>query len=250
MQTDGTTTGLSGRPALRGPLPAPGGHGPFQEKHRLGAWTVEVRSEAGNRNRLEDAWRVVPDAPLGRRSVHVLAVFDGVGGEPHGQEAAWGAADALQRAVEDAGGIDDVLRRLNHIVQGTGGSTTAVVVFLDPRDPCGGGVASIGDSALYTLDDGGHLVRLTAKDSLGPMLTACLGNDAARGHVLPLQIGDDAPLLLCTDGVDGVVGTEGLEMLMQTPPGAREAALDVLFDTIREAGMPDNATLILAYRGP
>ena len=84
------------------------------------------------------------------------------------------------------------------------------------------------------------LVRLVRRDQL------VRGNSALEGHRYDWTPEPGATLLLCTDGVDGVVAPDALgELGLDDNP---RLALDRLFDAIFEAGAPDNATAILARR--
>jgi len=67
---------------------------------RFKAW---VASDQGlRRRRLEDAWHV-GTVPWQGGLADVAFVFDGLGGHPFGQEAAWAAADAVPVAASAAG---------------------------------------------------------------------------------------------------------------------------------------------------
>jgi serine/threonine protein phosphatase PrpC len=232
-------------------MPAPKGDGPFRKSYTIGPWTVEVGSSKGPaRPVLEDAWCVLPNLEWRGSLFHALAVFDGVAGKPHGREAAWSAADHLSEVIQASEGFDDVLPGLNRIVKATGGATSCVVALLSVQRVGEVALASVGDSTGYALDMGGRVRRLTPRDSMGKTwLTDFLGNDQLAGHVFPLHVPADGTLMLCTDGVDGVVDMDTIESTMSMPPGAQSAAFDVLFDTLGDAGTPDNATAILAHRG-
>jgi len=213
----------------------------FQEV-ACGPWTVHVGAMQGRRPRMEDAWRVLPKTRVGHRDLTVLGVFDGVGGSPGGAEAAQAAAKTLEQAAVE--GMDDLLGSLNAAATQAGGATTAVVVALDPMGH-DGGIACVGDSSAYTLRRE-RLHRLTPRDAAGRhLLTDHLGHPGMHGHLFPFAIGRE-PLLLCTDGVDGVLRPTDLEDLLRAPDGALGAAFELLFDAIEERGAPDNATAILA----
>ncbi len=192
---------------------------------------------------MTDAWRVLPDAHVGARRLMVAAVFDGVDGMPNGGKAARAAAAALEDALAE--GMDGVLGRLDAVAQDAGGASTAVVVALDPTG-ADGGLACVGDSSAYVLS-GDRLRRITPRDVSGLALADHLGHGGVEGHVLPLALGK-APLLLCTDGVDGVVGAQELEDLLRAPAGIRDVAFEMLFEQVLARGAPDNATAILVSR--
>ncbi len=222
---------------------------PARERHRIPGWVVAVRSEVGLvRARLEDAWCVAQGLRLGGRPHHALAVFDGLGGLPNGQEAAWAAADKLPEAVTTAPRAEEVLARLNNWVRETQGATTAVVALIPAGTATGHGLLlSVGDSAAYLLEDDQGPVLLTPKDSEGGnVVTDFLGSPDLRGHTTEVEVPRGAALLLCTDGVDGVVPAASLTRVLKAPDLA--AALDDLFAEILANGAPDNATVVVARR--
>lgn len=228
----------------------PAGPGPHEERHEAGDWLVVVRSVVGRvRRRLEDAWRILPDGRLGDRRVHAFAIFDGLGGMPRGQEGAWAAADALDRTLEASGSPDALLERLNEPVVATGGNTTAdVALFFADESPGDGVLLAIGDSSAYDLWEGGPR-RLAPHDATGPTsLTDFLGLSSIGGHTVGLHVPAGGNLVLCTDGVDGVVGERRLLPLLEAGPDdlAREA--DQVLRHVEDAGSPDNATVVAAHR--
>jgi len=227
-------------------VPGPPAEFPVRDRLRIPGWIVVVRSDVGLvRERLEDAWAVLPNAPaLGRPST-VFAVFDGLGGEPYGQEAAWAAADHLPEAIARAGQHEQLLPRLNGWVRQTQGSTTAVLALF-PHEGGDGTVVSVGDSAAYLLD-GTQLQLVTPKDAAASnVVTDCLGAPDPTGHVVHVRVGRGQTVLLCTDGVDGVVSPESIAAAMRSPDLA--AATEDLFAEVWAKGAPDNATIVAARR--
>lgn len=220
---------------------------PAAEERRVGRWAFTIRSELGLvRRRLEDAWVLLPDATLGQRRVTAWGVFDGLGGMPHGAEAAAAAANHLPVVLEAATRPEGVLARLNPHVQETKGATTAVLAIAsaDLEEVL---VLSVGDSAAYLVTLAGTLQAINEKDSDGPyVVTDYLGNANIAGHVHPLGVPPGSALFLCTDGVDGVVKETDLGTYLRAPNDA--ASLRALFDEIHRRGAPDNATAILARR--
>ncbi|MGB0652414.1 MAG: PP2C family protein-serine/threonine phosphatase [Thermoplasmatota archaeon] len=209
-----------------------------------GPWAVGVRSDRGaKRPRQEDAWAL---APLGKpeEGQIVAAAFDGLGGLPRGRQAAQSAAEALAPAVEQGTTPGDLLDRLAEAVIATGGATTAVVAWLDGEGQ--GHIINAGDSAAYLIMDG-HPRRANPLDRAGRhMVTDCLGYGDVRGHVTSIEVPVGASLLVCTDGVDGVVSPEALLSALEADDPA--AALEPLFDEVHANGSPDNATALLLRR--
>ncbi|MBW3583557.1 MAG: protein phosphatase 2C domain-containing protein [Euryarchaeota archaeon] len=236
---------------MAGMVPIPeSSSSPHQETHQVGPWRVVVRSDVGlARSRLEDAWKVVKGLTMGGRPVDAFAVFDGLGGLPYGQEAAWAAADALGRVVAASTGPDDVLPALNKVVRETGGATTAVVALMYDDEPGHGVLLCVGDSAAYMRDAEGRLQILNPKDSVGPhVLSDFLGNLNMKGHRRPIEVPVDGSLMLCTDGVDGVADPARLSTVLGANGTAPVKAIDALFSEIHDRGAPDNATAVVAYR--
>jgi PPM family protein phosphatase len=237
---------------IKDPLPVPGrvpgppDESPVRQRLRLPGWIVIVRSDVGGvRERLEDAWAVLPSTAAAGRKSTVFAVFDGLGGEPNGQEAAWAAADNLGEALGRATRPDQVLPRLNAWVRQTQGSTTAVVALF-PHEGGDGTLLSVGDSAAYALDGTG-LDLLTPKDAAGPnVVTDCLGSPDPGGHERSVHVARGQTVLLCTDGIDGVVDPASITAVLQAPDLA--AAVEDLFAEVWAKGAPDNATLVAARR--
>lgn len=213
-------------------------------------WNILARAERGPvRKSMQDAVAIVPDAPCSWRRCDAVAVFDGVGGMAHGGEAAHAAAESLAAALQQAHNGMEALAYLDGQVRRTGGATTVVLVLL-PRDGRPAEVLWAGDSAAYVLDPEGGLVPLTTPDSEGGYLVQCLGLEGARPHSIDVVLDPGAAILLCTDGVDGVVGRIPLHELLSGPPAQDPRVLDRVFDAIAAAGAPDNAAIVLARRRP
>ncbi len=201
----------------------------------------------------------------------LLAVADGIGGGPGGQEA---SRVALQ-ALDDAAGVDvrDLARLVSavamanrqvfeagqHGMEGMGTTLTAAVIFSDRLL-----LAHVGDSRAYqVLSD--HVVRLTIDHSVaGEMeragsitadeaahhprrnvLTRWVGSfDKVRIDVLDIAWNAESRLLLCTDGLTSVLNDEEISQTCRLTGG--QALVDRLIDTALQRGGPDNITVVLA----
>lgn len=216
-------------------------------------WQAKVHAEIGHvRERMEDSWAIDLDAELEGEPMVLAAVFDGLGGLAAGDAAAQAAATAASEALTRAG-LDGLLGSLNERVIATGGGTTAVVAVFPrnvPEDAAAEGwLLSVGDSSAYTLDtQEDDVVRRTERDSVSRhVLSDFLGRPGMEGHMTPIRLGPDESLVLCTDGVDEVVGRETLGRLF-----ARSDDLDrsirTVFDKVVIRGAPDNATLLVLRR--
>ena len=237
----------TGKLILRGPMRPHVGEALRQE---AAPWTVLVRADQGRvRQRMEDAFSVELDASWGTRRVHAVAVFDGLGGEPPGQEASRAAAANLRRALaEDLGGRK-LLVGLNAAVAKTGGAPTAVVALLAAEPPRQRvDLFAVGDSAAYGTNDKTWGLLLPRDGAPGNVVTDYLGNAGLAGHAATLQMDRGDTLLLCTDGVDGVLDDARLRLLASTGPSGLEAAADQVVRDVWAGGAPDNATLAIVRR--
>ena len=224
-------------------------------RFRVGARTDVGRVRSGN----EDSFMV--EEPL-------FAVADGMGGHQGGEVASNLALETLA-PVAAGGDLPETVRKANREVfrkasedpnlSGMGTTLTAILADGDEFR-----VAHIGDSRLYLLRDGelqrlttDHTVverlvtegRLTAEEAeMHPqrsILTKALGVDEEiepdddRVSVRP---GDR--LLLCSDGLTGMVGEPDIQSLLasNTEP---QAAADALVEAANQAGGQDNITSVV-----
>lgn len=156
------------------------------------------------------------------------------------------------RRIATAMQSDDALR---------GMATTAAVVLAGRGKPL---VAHVGDSRVYLSRDG-HLRQLTEDHSwVGEQVRAGVLSDVdARRHpwrnvVTRALSGGDDPLvdiaeidvkpgdrlLVCSDGLSGVVAFEDLEKMVNRP-GPLDAICRALIDAANAAGGPDNVTVAM-----
>src|ERR1700692_3958382 len=224
-------------------------------------------------------WEPADDKEFHRKG-RLAVIADGMGGHEGGQEASRLAVDTV-REVYDQGFRDDPqaalvesfaaahARILNYaeqhpVFQGMGTTCTALV--LRSRQLY---FAHVGDSRLYLVRDS-QIQRLTRDHSyVGRLVESGLvrAEDAERHpqrHILTaalgagmevavdgaepgraLQDGDD--LLLCTDGLWGVVAEEELERAVSKYPPAECCA--ALVKLARQRGGPDNITLQVLHVG-
>lgn len=210
----------------------------------------------------------------------LYVVADGMGGARAGEQASRLAVDTVEevvrstpdrnsqvllRAVEEAN--RRVLEAAHSDPKLEGMGTTLVVVL---ETAIGLEIASVGDSRAYLLDDDGF--RAITEDQtwvneVGRPLG--LDEEALRTHpmrhVLTMAIGASAPLavnyyslplrgrmlvLICSDGLHGVVDGPKLERILC---GGRdgislEESCRRLIDAAKEAGGPDNITVVLMRR--
>ncbi|REK91365.1 serine/threonine-protein phosphatase [Streptomyces inhibens] len=192
----------------------------------------------------------------------VVAVADGIGGQPAGEVAS--ALTVRQLAscgpsLDSEEAVRDALGLCNHAVYAaadrdpeliTMGTTVAGAVVLSESLL----VFNVGDSRV--LDATEHGLRQVSVDDSPPLapgrrttslVTQALGGapefSAITPHVMtsPLSAGDR--YLVCTDGLTDPVPEDALDDLLRAHDGGR-AAFE-LWKSAIEAGGPDNITLAL-----
>jgi protein phosphatase len=225
------------------------------------------------RSNNEDYCLIKPELGL-----YVLA--DGMGGARAGERASQLAVDTvaevvlraphrdsqvLLTAVEEANRRVLEAARNNSSLEGMG--TTLVVALETGEDLF---VASVGDSRAYLLDDLGFRAITddqTWVNEVGRPLG--LDEDSLRNHpmrhVLTMAIGASAPLavnyysvplkvgalvLISSDGLHGVLDAAQIERILRGGPfgGTLEDGCRRLIEAAKEAGGPDNITVILARK--
>jgi serine/threonine protein phosphatase PrpC len=224
---------------------------------------VGAKSDIGRaRERNEDSFII--HAPL-------FAVADGMGGHRGGNVA---SAMALETLLEgDAGSQPEALIEKVKLangrvlergeserdLQGMGTTLTAVLTDGDKAH-----FVHIGDSRAYLLrgDDFRQLThdhtlvqrmvdegRLTRDEAdhhpQRSILTRALGVDAdAEPDPMTLDLHPGDRLLLCTDGLTGMVDEDRIREILQTEPDPQQAS-DRLIDEANAAGGEDNITVIV-----
>ena len=218
----------------------------------------------------EDYCLIEPELGL-----YVLA--DGMGGAKAGECASKMAVEAVAESVQEAhrrdsqvliSAVEEANRRVLEAAQNDSaleGMGTTLVAALEVDNDVS--IASVGDSRAYLLDDDGFRVITddqTWVNEVGRPLgldEESLKNHPMR-HVLTMAIGASAPLtvnyysvplrngamlLMCSDGLHGVVEPPQLEEIVR---GGRngvtlEESCRRLIRAAKEAGGPDNVTAVL-----
>ncbi|MGA2744011.1 MAG: Stp1/IreP family PP2C-type Ser/Thr phosphatase [Candidatus Sulfotelmatobacter sp.] len=208
-----------------------------------------------------------------RRKGRLAVVADGMGGYEGGQEASRLAVETVRSVYDNAFGANpqdtlieafqsahqNIQRFAVEHPQFYGMGTTCTALSIVERQLY---FAHVGDSRLYLIR-GENITRLTRDHSyVGRLvesgivrsedaeshpqrhiLTAALGSGRdvtphIPEHPVPLEAGDT--LLLCTDGLWGLVGDAELSGVVQTNPPAE--ACQKLVTLALERGGPDNIT--------
>jgi protein phosphatase len=209
----------------------------------------------------------------------VFAVADGMGGHQAGEVASAAAlrpieeldgqpfdderdaTEALRTAIEAANSNVVSQAKADPNLAGMGTTLTAVMVRGTQLH-----LAHVGDSRAYLLRDGEHINQLTTDHTLVEQLVqdGRLSRDEISTHpqrsVITRAIGVEAtvdvdmfpPLvlqpgdqvLLCSDGLTGVVSDEQLtDLLLSDADG--DTVVTQLIQTANDAGGPDNITVVL-----
>ena len=219
----------------------------------------------------EDSYAVVP-------GLGFFAVADGVGGHAAGEVASRMAIDAVRSALEgparEAGlhGLARSVEHANALVHAAaqkkghrGMGTTFTGVLVQEGRAC---LAHAGDSRAYLLR-GRRLTQLTQDHTLvaalvqaGMMtpeeaavspdrnvITIALGSEEevdVDTRVLAVEPGDT--LLLCSDGLHGVVSDEDIAAVLLRERDLGRAAAE-LVGRANDEGGPDNVTVVLVRVG-
>jgi PPM family protein phosphatase len=217
------------------------------------------------RERNEDAVLVVP--PL-------FAVADGMGGHRGGEVASHVALDTMEELeAAAAGSLADRVRHANRAVWDraagddhlTGMGTTLTAVRLDGDTAI---LAHVGDSRAYLLRDG-ELRQLTTDHTLVErmlrsgeiteeeadvhphknVLTRALGTDQEVDvEELSVALQDGDRLLLCSDGLTGMVTEDQIQAILETGVEPQQAAERLVRAANRAGGVDNISVVVLAAR--
>jgi protein phosphatase len=220
------------------------------------------------RSNNEDYFLVVP-------AIGLYLVADGMGGAQAGEHASRLAAETIQQAVQqngkamDSDGLVVAFGRANQRVMDEaagnpemeGMGTTLVAAVENNGDLL---IASVGDSRVYTFENGA-LQTITEDQTWVNEVGRRLGIDEENlrnhpmRHVLTMAIGVSENLrvhthrikpspgmliLLCSDGLHGVVAEDDLKKALSSP-ATLEAKSKELIALARSRGGPDNITAVL-----
>lgn len=215
----------------------------------------------------EDSFLVDPGLGL-------YIVADGMGGAEAGEVASQLAVQSVHSflkstSIRDA---DTLVRAIQHANQRIldaasadprfRGMGTTLVCLLETGAECV--VANVGDSRAWMLE-GESLIQLTQDQSwvnevgrplsiseenlrVHPMrhvLTMALGvSPEVRIQVVPVELAPGSLVLLSTDGLHGPVPEEEIREILLRPISLEDRA-HLLIEAAREAGGPDNITVVL-----
>ena len=220
------------------------------------------------RPNLEDAW----GSHIERPDCAVLVVADGVSGQAGGAEASAMAVEVTLRAYGEGRPGEAAGLRLYRAVQQAnieiydravavpelrGMATTLTALTVEAGELT---AIHVGDTRLYLLRDG-VLTQLTKDHTVAAekVRFGLLGKEKARHHparsILTRSVGRELivsrdrlsrslaqgdVLLVCSDGLHGVLDDEEMTVLLADRPAGE--ACRVLIDTANARGTPDNLT--------
>jgi protein phosphatase len=219
----------------------------------------------------EDYCLIEPELGL-----YVLA--DGMGGANAGERASRLAVETVAEAILMAqrrdsqvllGAVEEANRRVIEAAQSDlalEGMGTTLVAALETGDELS--IASVGDSRAYLLDQDG-LRAITDDQTWVNEVGRPLGLDEESlknhpmRHVLTMAIGASSPLtvnyysvhmrpgaiiMICSDGLHGVVEAGNLEQILRNGGGGLEERGHKLIEAAKSAGGPDNVTVVLVRK--
>jgi protein phosphatase len=217
------------------------------------------------RERNEDALLVLP--PL-------FAVADGMGGHRGGQVASQVALETMEQLEADGGALAEHVRSANRAVwdraetdeQLSGMGTTLTAVRLD-----GDAIAlvHVGDSRAYLLRNGA-LRQLTTDHTLvdrmvkSGEITEAEADAHPHKNVLTRAIGtepdvevdersialeDGDRLLLCSDGLTGMVAEDQIQAILEESPSPQDAAGRLVRAANRAGGVDNISVVVLEAHG-
>lgn len=207
-------------------------------------------------------------------SLGLFLVADGMGGAQAGEHASQLAAETVGEIVWRAGAYDErllitALEEANRRVltaansdtnlEGMGTTLTAV---LDTGSHAY--IASVGDSRAYIYHEGQLLVitedqtwvqevgkKLGIEEAqlkthpMRHVLTMAIGvSDQLRINSYVVELSEGMQFLLCSDGLHGVVGDEGIAQIFANEDDLETKGRN-LIETARKNGGPDNITAVL-----
>ena len=169
---------------------------------------------------------VAIDAPL------LFGVFDGMGGEEHGEAASYLAAKiAAGWKPADEKGLDLLCREINRTICAyvtehhirSSGSTASLLLF----DPHGVICCHIGDSRIYRYREG--IIEQLTKDDVWPSysgrkapLLQCLGipeNEMQiRPHIDSYSVSTNDIYVICSDGLSDKIGQDRIAQVLSGDP--------------------------------
>lgn len=191
------------------------------------------------------------------------AVFDGMGGEKHGEIASFISAFTFSKALKTVSGdpatvLNNACYMMNDAVCDfmrensirSMGSTAAILMF----DPQFVTVCNLGDSGIFRVNESSLLkvstdhVESNSAFSSKPMLTQFVGIPKEEYliepsiRILSHSVGDR--FLICSDGLTDMVKEAAIAAIINSAPDI-DVAADLLLNEALKRGGYDNTTIII-----
>ena len=247
----------------------------FLFRHPRGQDRLATRSswhtDRGLRPTNQDA--VVVRSLPGRREL--AAVCDGMGSHEGGGVASRIALEALTGALERGVPLEDAVRHANEDIRGAAredpaldGIGTTLVALLREED--GYTVANVGDSRAYVVDADGirQLTRdhsfvaeavasgeMSEKEALqSPYRHAITrnlgGSDALEVDLFPGESPERPPVVvLCTDGIHGVLDDDAIEAVVRGSPHIRDTARLLCEEALWQGSQDNVSAAVMVFAG-
>jgi protein phosphatase len=191
------------------------------------------------------------------------AVFDGMGGEKHGEIASFISANTFSKALKTLSGepaavLNSACYMMNDAVCHfmlensirSMGSTAAILMF----DPQYVTVCNLGDSGVFRVNESNLLkvstdhVESNSAFSSKPMLTQFVGIPKEEYLIEPsikiLNYASGDRFLICSDGLTDMVKEPEIAAIINSCPNIEVAADMLLAEVLRRGGV-DNTTIII-----
>jgi protein phosphatase len=208
---------------------------------------LAYRTEVGHvRERNEDAF-LVPHPDVQDNEPWVVAIADGLGGHPAGDEASAITVETLGRELSrHVGGLDNAVQAAHTAVTTAavdpakaGMGSTVIVALVDSNRA---ELAHVGDSRAYLIRDG-SAIQITTDHSRSGYLTQAVGLGTISPEMIMVDLAPGDRLLLCTDGLFALMSDLVIEQL--ATQDELDGACDLLVDAALTAGGYDNVTVVL-----
>ncbi|MFT5717499.1 MAG: serine/threonine protein phosphatase PrpC [Oleiphilaceae bacterium] len=210
------------------------------------------------------------DSYINNESLGLWVVADGVGGHAHGDVASQLATQSLERKIRQGSELSKAILEVDAAIIDaisneeslSGMATTIVACRFDAYHQFQ--VAWVGDSRAYLLDQSG-ISQLTSDHNHANKLFSLgmITEDEVQAHPgqheltqalglmtldkVPMSLGemhDKDYLLLCTDGLTGVISDQEIYQIVMKSESIN-GACEVLLARALEEGAPDNVTFSL-----
>jgi PPM family protein phosphatase len=214
------------------------------------------------------------DSYINNESLGLWVVADGVGGNGHGDVASQIATQAVERKVRQGSELSQAILDANTaIIEAVkeqeslaGMATTLVACRFDAYHQFQ--LAWVGDSRAYLIDRSG-ISQISSDHNVANTLfeEGAITGDEVQAHPgqheltqalgllsldkVPMSLGelhDEDYLLLCTDGLSGVLSDQEIYRII-TQSQSIDLACERLLQDVLERGAPDNVTFtLIQYR--